>query len=462
MTKSNSNKTAGKSAATSADANATDANGGKAVGKSATAPAGAKNSSSSDSYTATANANGSVASFNGQATAQPGLNLTSRFTITKPYNNGFLQNCQLVRVKDLYNRLDQQTDCNTVSFLTDPGKVTLPVTKFTCGILLKINKANPNAKEVQFTKYTFTAGRAKKKSTTMTYKRLLTFADATCPNGTTFVLLEDSNETHNIWFQRDKSKKYFKVGCKVAILNPTVTGKFKSGSIVVETKRALELYQLPNVPERPLRSNQTQHDMTFFLLKGQGIGLSSSDMPIPIKTACTSEHCDRLGCGTNATASCGCFHQNRNDSTALASVLKFNFSFRDSNGEMIHINDYVSLKTSRVFFQGEKILYDYDALSMNEIVNLIGMKFKSCIAHVNANGGWTVGGWYLRAYKDDEDKDENDEQVGHETLKYNICYLYPTKQRPANIPSDFLVTEEDISQIINQACNAAADEDDLF
>ena len=397
------------------------------------------------------------------ATKNP--DLATKYTVAPPYDEGFLKNAKEVRARDLYNQYEQFDASELVAFDDDVDNISETVTPFIAGFVLKVSKPNPNNKEgFQFSKFTANGKLKKKLATTVNYKRIITFADINCPKATCFAMLEDTNERHNLWFQRDKSKKDFYVSTKVAILAPKILGKMKNGCILVTTDRPFEVFiaRSPILPRRPLLPNVTSHDMTYFIMKGVKIGLEPNDQPIAIKTSCNSETCDRLGMGKNATAPCGCFHQHRNDSTAMNSVLKFSFSFKDGVDKVVRISDFTSLRTSRVFFHRRKILYDYEILTMNEVVTIIGSKFKQSIAYVNKQGGWTVVGWYVRALKEEDDKEERDEHLVHESLKINVSFLQPTKASGATIPEKHAIKAEDIEDAITATNDVAGAADDEY
>ena len=174
-------------------------------------------------------------------------------------------------------------------------------------------------------------------------------------------------------------------------------------------------------------------------------------MPVAINTLCSAETCDRIKSATSVGSQCSCFNQySRNGNTARNVCIKLDFKFRpNQQGGFVVIENFTSLRTSRLLFANETISFDCQTLQNNTVASRIATSWKNLVRYVNSNGGWTIMGWYVRAAKNDEDKQEHDEEAMYESIKTNITYLYPTSLKHANIPNDLLLTNEFIRGAIN-------------
>ena len=169
-----------------------------------------------------------------------------------------------------------------------------------------------------------------------------------------------------------------------------------------------------------------------------------------MQTNCSAEVCDRLKSFTNPTTPCACFAQyTRNGQTAKNVCINLGFRFK-ANEEWICIDHFTSLRTSRLLFEKETISHDCQTLLGNQITTKISESWKNVVKHVNNHGGWTIMGWFVRAIKTEEDKQENDEDAIHESIKTNITYLYPTTLQHGDIPKDLLVTKAFIRSVLSQ------------
>ncbi|CAB9530990.1 hypothetical protein SEMRO_3168_G344680.1 [Seminavis robusta] len=256
---------------------------------------------------------------------------------------------------------------------------------------------------------------------------------------------------------RDSGKKGVTVGARFAILSPKPVGILKNGASLIQTGRPFEMLSGPPIPMKPYEPHKVKREMTFFVLKQTEIKRQKLGMPVAINTLCSAETCDRIKAGTNVAAQCACFAQySRNGSTARNVCIKLDFSFQ-SNGERVSIDNFTSLRTSRLLFDNETISVDCQTLHHNNIATEIAKTWKKIVKHVNENGGWTIMGWFVRAIKNEEDKQENDEDAMHESIKTNITYLYPTTLKHENIPPEMLVRNVFIQGAVNQTTNADRD-----
>lgn len=281
------------------------------------------------------------------------------------------------------------------------------------------------------------------------YKRALKFADLGDRNKGTFVVFERTNEDCNRHWFHDPRTERVRVGERFAILNPRCIGILKSGSFMVETDRPIQLLISPAIPHRSLDTSKAKHELRYFVLKQKKIRPDKENPPVAWRTKCNSITCDRLKHSSNTNYICACFNQSsRNDTTARNTVIKISFSFKDSQDVKHRIRGFTSLRTSQVFFENEMICSEPNILVSGGVSQLLVHKYYATINYINKNGGWTIVGWYIRAVKEEEDKDEDDDDLLHSTIKINISYLYPSITLPKQIPSEHLITKQDIGNIL--------------
>lgn len=366
--------------------------------------------------------------------------------LSPPYDDGFLtDNYEVVSCKQLLNRYDDPVD--RVQENSDEWETAKDLVLWGCLIGMDPPPADKK-KDFMFTK----SMRNKKfKANSQTYNRALKFADLRDSGRGTFVILEHTNtETNQLWM-RDLSYAKVRVGERFVVLSPKCVGALKSGSRLVHTDRPLELLVGPTLPYRALNPNKAKHELKYFIIKDKKIRPLLHEPPIPWRTSCNGWSCDRLKFGVNRNAQCGCFMQSsRNDNASKNVVVKFDFEFNDDVGGTTVVRNFTSLRTSQLFFEKEQIHVDYDQLSGGSIYRLFKKKFYRTLRYVNNNGGWTMIGWYIRAQKEDEDMEEDEEHLLHGNIKINVAYLYPSLAKQSTFPSDCYLTEDETEEIQNQ------------
>ena len=298
------------------------------------------------------------------------------------------------------------------------------------------------------------------------YKKCILLADLADPNQLTGVLLEQSNEDHNMLFARDLSLDNVAVGQRFVILSPKLTGsQLKNGAWVITTNRPLEFVSAPKIPIRPLKCEQIGHEIRYFTMKGKQILLHEDDTIDPIKTKCNFHACDRQNAkAMGIQSTCGCWMQSsRSENGPKNTVMMFSFYFPDENKKLFRVADFTSLNTSKLFFKNNNILADVKTLQNNAVYDYVQNQWRKIIEFVNSNGGWTLVGWYIRAVLEDEEKDETDEVLFRTNVKINISHLTATTKAGLEIPEDSIVDQDRINDILaEQNTPTIAPDDDLL
>ena len=371
----------------------------------------------------------------------------SEYQVMRGYDSGFLSYSSVTNITKMLNDDSKDEFDDLVSSFTDSDRetVTLP---FLFGVLLKISPPADHKNEGnQVTQFRTDKSHKRQKIVTGGYKKQLLFGDLRDPKCQTFSILEPTNDTHNMLFQ-NKSMENVTVGALVAITSPTSGGTLPSGALIIKTDRPLVFLTAPEIPERPLHQEKAQEDLLFFVLKNKTVQIRKSSSVTPIETACNGKACDRLQAAKNPKAVCGCWSQSsRSDTTAKNTVLKFTFYFRDSDDRILEVEDFTSLKWSKLLFSKGQILAERDELLKHNVFQELQVTFRRIITHVNNNGGWTIVGWFKRAEVKDEDKELTEDNVLRENIKINVSHLYPTAL--AEIPTDLQLKHTHILDLLS-------------
>ena len=323
-----------------------------------------------------------------------------------------------------------------------------PFLKDACLFALLLRVSPPPADKKKEFSYTKNIRSKKFKSVGSNYKRSFLFGDLADINCATFCLLERNNEDTNRHWARDLSTSGIRVGERLLIFNPRITGILNSGAYLIKTDHPIELLSRPEVPVRPLNSLTAKHQLKYFVMKSISLKASRNVPPILWQTRCNSYTCDRHQFGKSVNSICACFNQSsRNDLTNRNTVLKMSFSFRDGNDTKVRIAGYTSLRTSRFFFEEERVHIDTQQKNIPGVDNLIRLKYKELIKRVNISGGWTIAGWFLRAQQEDEEAEQPDDAVLFSNVKINITYLYPSTLTHDMVPDEVLILSSEISQL---------------
>jgi hypothetical protein len=280
------------------------------------------------------------------------------------------------------------------------------------------------------------------------FKKSLLFGDLEDSKAPTFAILEPNNDTHNLLF-RNKAMEDVVVGSRFAIKSPELVGKLKSGSYVVRTDRPLEVLKQPDIPARGLDTSQVSESLTYFVLKGQQIGVRRTKVVTPIQTLCNGRACDRLQAARNPSGPCGCWGQSgRCDTLAKNTVLKLSFRFKDTAGQYVPVTEFTSLKWSKYMFHNGQILAECSDLLNDKVFEELQKSFRKVLTHVNKNGGWTIVGWFKRASQMEEEKQENESSLMRETVRINVSHLAPSTDVGAKIPDGYRLEQKTVRSLL--------------
>jgi hypothetical protein len=352
------------------------------------------------------------------------------YRVMPAYNRNFETNSEPVTITDLLDEtLEDPNSTLCWSEMEEEGgsEPAQQKLRFMFAVMLKLSRPDDKKTDQGFVGYKGTKFGKKAKIEKGSYKKSMLFGDLNDPEGKTFVIFEETNDKHALLFRRDRSIKDVRVGARLAVMEPRIDGRLKSGSYIVITEHPFEFLSGPDYPPRGLRTEQVGHDLRFFVKHGEKLMWRPSDRVSVLRTLCNGEACDRLQSNKNPNDLCGCWHQaSRSDSTAKNTVLKFDFYMKDGYGKSVQVKDFVSLRTSRLFFEDRNIRSDQDALFDTAVDVMLQRKWLATVKHVNRNGGWTIVGWFMRANVVDESAEENEGHIETGNVKINISYLYPT------------------------------------
>jgi hypothetical protein len=380
----------------------------------------------------------------------------SNYKVLPSYDNDFTKTGKLTTITELIKtREAQQTDRLTVDFFKQQGKKSKHETLFLFMVILRITvpSAKPDSSYHKFKPNAF----SKKLPQRASYKKCLLLADLGDPNQLTAVILEESNDDHNLYFSRDLSLMNVAVGQRLVVQSPKLDGnQLKNGAWVLKTNRPLEFVSDPRLPTRLLRSENVGHELRYFVIKSTPIFLMHDDVIDPLRTMCNFHACDRQNAKAIRThTNCGCWMQNkRMDNSPRNTVLMFTFYFPDQLQKIIQVKDFTSLRTSKLFFKDGNILAEADDLNKNSVYAYMQTQWRQTVDHVNSNGGWTIIGWFIRATVDEDDKEEQDEMLLRTNVKINVSFLYPSTKKGQAIPNDRTIHQEKITELLSNTTSA--------
>ena len=372
------------------------------------------------------------------------------YTTNCPMFGKFNENCRpitlewLERQEQYDSDSDDQSDDDKAFDNAIANLDTITATNFLYVMLIDLTRPKSENK-LEVTPFKRTP-LAKKPRLQVMYRHKYTFASLNDPQLLTCVLLEKNNDQHHTNWLSNLGKLNVRVGMTLAIQNPRLIGRLPTQSLIIETKQPFIILTGPSLTPTPLLSHITSHNMKFFVLTGKSILFSRQHLPLPWKTTCNAEFCDRLHFTEKNTTTCGCWGSNsKNDSTSKNVVIQFDFKFTE-NGRRIKIRNFTSLRTSLSFMKNQRMPADFDVLSLGENISALQKKVLTAMKYINNNGGWTIVGWFIRGEKQIEDpKDDNEEDLLSDgEVKHNICYLYPTTQDVTKLPENCTFGPDDL------------------
>ncbi|KAL3924934.1 MAG: hypothetical protein SGILL_000741 [Bacillariaceae sp.] len=393
-----------------------------------------------------------------------------KLVVSERYDKSFVNNVELTNIKHLKMTEIYETK-KTVQIEGEIAAFTAPARDIIVGVILWITVPNAvNTVQVVRTKFG-----GKKSGSEVKYKRIFNIADLTNTRepGGVFSIMECSNSDTSTLFFQDKEKREIGIGSKVIITCPQYGGKLKMGTSIISTSYPLQVFNKPAVPCKPCISGKEQDDAGWFCLKNIKIAGLAGRAPVPFSSICNGETCDRAKSFGNKNP-CACFHQlSRKEGGVRNVCFKFDFGFPNSAGDEIIKNDFTSLRTTRMFFDGQQIQSTEEDLNMGSVLELVHCCFYKVIEYINRNGGWTVMGHYIRAeqkdkkpdtpYDNQEDKTV-DAKAYHTTMLHNVDYLYPTRCSPKEIPREYLIQKVRVDELLMNAApdDTRNDADDLL
>ena len=379
----------------------------------------------------------------------------SDYKVHPNYNSGFLATSKVTNLTKLIAEHERQTETLEAQISKkqkhEPNFLFLFIIK-----LIEPSKKPDN----QFG--AFRSNRFVKHPAAMaSYKTCVLCADLRDISQHTCVILLKTNDHRNNFVSRDMSLQHLAVGVRIAVLSPWLDGnQFSNGAWVITTNRPVEVLVEPKLPIRPLQAEKVSDDLRYFVLKNRQVELLSADTINPLKTKCGFYTCNHQNSFAIQNGRCGCWQTDKQDDRGpRQTVLMLNFCFQDSNDKWQRVKNFTSLRTSKLFFEDQNILFKMTDLQNNDVYELMQDRVRNSIGYVNNNGGWKIVGWFVTARLETDGTDNNEDHLYRMTMKINVAFLMPTK-KTTEIPNDHLLVHDEIrTRLAGNTKQAANDSD---
>ena len=327
-----------------------------------------------------------------------------------------------------YNELPEETTLLSLSNL-EYYKIrdeAIPEFSIVAGPLLGV-KYGTNKDPVN---YTYMRGQ-KKALNSSQYQRMFVIGSMQDDKGRTFCLMEKNvADTHRLW-SNDLSRKGIRVGERLAIMEPSIVGELKSGTLIIDSSHGVVHLTKPNLPVRATFRTSVQSSLRFFILKRCIVHVDSL---VFADLHCTGTLCDRQAIRT-AQQPCGCYNMNalRNDDSG-SSVMQGSLNVV-SPAQQFRVDKFRSLRTTSLLFSlGVMPRLDLHTYQSYNVLKLVRGVWRNIEKAVNDDGGWTVIGWFLRGNKQDAGASATTDTTSSEDVKYHVVYVFPTRQSSETLP----------------------------
>jgi len=164
----------------------------------------------------------------------------------------------------------------------------------------------------------------------------------------------------------------------------------------------------------------------YFCYHGRTVTLG---MATVCNDTCPGSFCDRQN-ERNPRRPCGCFHFGQGTPCVIQCQFEMTIPAHDASPEeLLVVPAFRSKRTGELFAADQAMRFAFQNSQPEE--PLLRNAVDQCVAHVNANGGWSVIGWIRTGIQADVSDANNISGLAHEnmssiTTKPHVSYLYPT------------------------------------
>ncbi len=298
-------------------------------------------------------------------------------------------------------------------------------------VVLHIRKA-----QLKYVK-TFYAGRPNKWSgvPNQAYDRIVTAADLSSDKGMCFCFLYSTQRESDFKLMQFKMNSCG-VGEVGEVLEPVFLKKTLGNSDVPILEHKRPLVYVPNVAElmkefpvvKFMEESFPNFGTRFFLLKGMHVRVQNATMEDPI---CTGYMCDRQEMKTAEGTPCGCLVQSDRCNLVLSCTL---FVKTQEGEQLFSVKNFRSWVFTKLLC-GNSLsdLVTKADYSDDESFDQMRSHLSIIIDYVNANGGWSIIGWFRIGMLQDAADSSQDlpknqtELIAAETVTPHISRLCPTE-----------------------------------
>lgn len=298
--------------------------------------------------------------------------------------------------------INEETKIAPISFFTNKDNQDNLENKIIHFLVLNVTSGAKSANIKMNTSTPYGANKRTKYSKDITYNRYWICADLASPPNCFAIITRSSTESDNLL--KDTKGEPF-VGAEYYLWEPSTTFQTVYKTVVLNKIDTMMKRFIPTSPFNNListtafmREPPEASIPYYFILNNVHISLGRARANFNV--SCGGIQCDRQK-GTNG---CTCLHVTSTQSL----VYTFDVTFAvpeefDSTGR-ITVPNFSSLKTTKIFF---KNFYDYsyntDQESSLNLLSSHRQKIKSMVDFVNveANGKWTIVGWYQKGQTTD-------------------------------------------------------------
>ena len=260
------------------------------------------------------------------------------------------------------------------------------------------------------------------------YYRLMLFCDVTSKIGQVVYIVEGKSVNDRLWsrFPLLRDNGVVSIGTYITIINPLpITKMFCNEIPMIECRGGCFVMKDPSVmAEIDLDTSITNNVTRSFLKNNMKVEVLSTDV---IATQCSGQLCDKqrsveISRGNRA---CGCYSMHTRI-VNLTLVHQISVSSKEGK-QLLTMDDFSSSRFSMIYMK--------QAFSPTVGINQVDatdeyFKLHDCVdnvvEYINANGGFTVLGWYKRGEINDSSNDDSQNQVESSEMGYHVVSMNPT------------------------------------
>ncbi len=272
-------------------------------------------------------------------------------------------------------------------------------------------------------------GKRQKVSFQLQYNRLAMFGDLNDPPNC-FAVLTESGDESNMVFDAMSKSNIIGIGGVYYILEPRVTNKMLAKNTPIITTKLTILPLMLSKPEVTIEANLPEQRIWTHLEPGPEYYFVLHEVPVEFNyfslctkdVSCNGRLCDR-SLPLQKAGSCPCFYTG----AVKGLVAEYNIIIPaplELSGKDRHpVEECRSLRTTEIFFENVNEFSKKDDIVEERFRNMRAA-VRAMQQHVNANGGWTVVGWYKKGEVDDQATPG--EKIDSLNWTFHISLLVPT------------------------------------